>query len=102
MEPLLLKDDEITNKLDLLNKDSQNGWRVVENVLSKEFLFDNFNLAFRFMMLCAAEAEQMNHHPEWCNNYDSVLVNLTTHSKKGITHLDFELAHIMDMLALNV
>jgi len=102
MEPLLLKDDEIINKLDLLNKDSKNAWRVTGNVLSKEFLFDDFNLAFRFMTLCAAEAELMNHHPQWCNNYNSVLVNLTTHAKNGITHLDFELAQIMDMLALTV
>jgi 4a-hydroxytetrahydrobiopterin dehydratase len=41
----------------------------------------------------------MNHHPDWCNVYRRVTVDLSTHDAGGITELDFKLAARMDELA---
>ena len=37
-------------------------------------------------------AEARNHHPEWSNVYNRVVIDLSTHDAGGITELDFELA----------
>jgi 4a-hydroxytetrahydrobiopterin dehydratase len=34
----------------------------------------------------------MNHHPEWFNVWNKVVFDLSTHSVKGISDLDFVLA----------
>jgi 4a-hydroxytetrahydrobiopterin dehydratase len=34
----------------------------------------------------------MNHHPEWFNVWNKVVIDLTTHSVKGISDYDFVLA----------
>ena len=41
----------------------------------------------------------MNHHPEWQNVYNRVVVDLTTHDAGGITEKDLALARRMDDLA---
>ena len=46
-----------------------------------------------------AEAERMNHHPEWSNVWNRVVVDLTTHDSGGITASDVALAKKMDELA---
>ena len=40
----------------------------------------------------ALVAEGMNHHPEWSNVWNKVVIDLNTHSVKGISNLDFQLA----------
>jgi 4a-hydroxytetrahydrobiopterin dehydratase len=72
------------------------GWIVRDGKLHREFRFRNFNQAFGFMTRAALYAEIMNHHPEWSNVYATVVVDLVTHSAKGITNLDFELAKKMN------
>jgi 4a-hydroxytetrahydrobiopterin dehydratase len=34
----------------------------------------------------------MNHHPDWCNAWNKVVIDLSTHSAGGLTANDFELA----------
>ena len=77
------------------------GWQPVENrdAITRTYQFANFVDAFGFMTRCALIAERMNHHPEWSNVYRTVEVTLTTHSAKGVTRLDVELAQHMDRLA---
>ena len=75
------------------------GWSLTNDKLRREFKFANFVEAFGFMTSAAIEAEKMNHHPEWFNVYNKVVVELTTHDASGITELDFELARKMDKLA---
>lgn len=76
-----------------------NGWSLVDGKLRREFRFANFAEAFGFMTSAAIEAEKMNHHPEWFNVYNKVVVDLTTHDAGGITELDFDLARKMNELA---
>ncbi len=44
-------------------------------------------------------AERLDHHPEWFNVYNTVIIDLTTHQVGGITERDFELAERMEGIA---
>lgn len=66
--------------------------------LEKEFKFTNFVAAFGWMTQCAIYSEKWNHHPEWFNVYNRVLVTLTTHDTGGLSELDIKLAQKMDQL----
>ena len=75
------------------------GWSVVDEKLHREYRFADFIEAFGFMTRAAIVAESMNHHPEWFNVYNRVVVDLTTHDAGGISDYDFQLAARMDSLA---
>ena len=51
------------------------------------------------MSRVALKAEEMNHHPEWFNVYNQVLVTLTTHDAGGVSSLDIKLAKYIDSIA---
>jgi len=74
------------------------GWTIVEGKLHKEFQFDDFNQAFGFMTRAAMHIEKMNHHPEWFNVYNKLIVDLTTHDAGGITENDIKLAKTLNSL----
>ena len=74
------------------------GWSVKNDKLHKEFQFNDFNQAFGFMTRAAMEIEKMNHHPEWFNVYNRIVVELTTHDAGGITDNDVNLARILNSL----
>ena len=74
------------------------GWTVVEGKLHKEFQFDDFNQAFGFMTRAAMHIEKMNHHPEWFNVYNKLVVDLMTHDAGGITENDIKLAKTLNSL----
>jgi 4a-hydroxytetrahydrobiopterin dehydratase len=67
--------------------------------LHRELAFADFAQAFAFMTDVAREAEALQHHPEWFNVYNRVVIDLTTHDAGGITTLDFELARRAEDLA---
>lgn len=79
------------------------GWSLVDDgaAIRKTFRFSGFAQAFGFMAECALHAEKIDHHPEWSNVYRTVEVKLSTHSAKGLTPLDFDLAAFMDKAAAN-
>ena len=89
-----LPDDQITRRLDDLPR-----WELVDGKLHRELRFDDFVAAFGFMASVALVAEKLDHHPEWRNVWNTVEIDLTTHSAGGITDLDFELAGRIDQLA---
>jgi 4a-hydroxytetrahydrobiopterin dehydratase len=89
-----LGDDEIKQRLSKLS-----GWSLQEGKLHREFKFASFVEAFGFMASCALVAEKHDHHPEWFNVYNKVIVDLTTHDAQGISARDFALAEAMDKLA---
>ena len=79
----------------------ETGWGAVEgkDAIRKMWKFKSFSEAWGFMSRVALAAEKMNHHPEWSNVYNVVDVTLTTHSAKGLTKLDTDLAARMDAMA---
>jgi 4a-hydroxytetrahydrobiopterin dehydratase len=74
------------------------GWTLKSGSLTRSFQFTDFVQAFGFMSSAALVAEGMNHHPDWSNVYNTVVVRLSTHDVKGISSLDFELAKKMNAL----
>jgi 4a-hydroxytetrahydrobiopterin dehydratase len=74
-------------------------WHVVGEKLHCEYRFPDFIHAFGFMATSAIAIEKMNHHPEWFNVYNRVIVDLTTHVSGGITKNDVELAKRLDFFA---
>lgn len=99
MKQILLDSTELATRLSQLNAALQKPWEVVDQKLHKTFVLKNFIQAFGFMSQCAIAAEKLNHHPEWCNVYKTVVINLTTHESGGITALDFELAQMMEQFS---
>lgn len=76
-------------------------WQIIENKLVREFTFKDFTEAFAFMSKVAGLAEKMDHHPEWSNVYNRVLIKLCTHTAGDkITEKDEELASKIDELLL--
>jgi 4a-hydroxytetrahydrobiopterin dehydratase len=74
------------------------GWQLVKdrNAITKTFKFKDFNAAFSWMTAMALHAEKLDHHPEWFNVYNKVIVTLSTHDVGGISILDIKLANIMN------
>jgi 4a-hydroxytetrahydrobiopterin dehydratase len=66
--------------------------------IRKEWEFDSFQTAMRFMVKVGDIAEQHNHHPEFLSTYTKVRIRLLTHDAKGLTQLDFKLAYAIDQL----
>lgn len=71
-------------------------WSFDGKFITRSFKFKTFVEAFSFMTSVALEAEKIDHHPDWSNEYNSVRINLNTHSENGITKLDFDLAEKID------
>jgi len=93
-----LTEAEIADRLAALNAALDAPWTLEAGKLHKGFRFPDFVAAFGFMTRAALIAEAMNHHPEWCNVYSRVVVDLSTHDAGGLTALDFELAQRMEAL----
>jgi 4a-hydroxytetrahydrobiopterin dehydratase len=88
-----LSPGEISAQLSLVS-----GWSAEGGKLTREFKFKNFIEAFGFMSRVALIAEGMNHHPEWSNVWNKVVLELTTHDAGGISPLDFEFAEKVNKL----
>jgi len=92
-KPTRLSDEQVAAELAGLP-----GWELAAGKLRRELKFGNFVEAFSFMTRVALAAERADHHPEWFNVYNRVVVDLRTHECDGISHRDFELARTIDDL----
>lgn len=69
------------------------GWVFEHDALVKTFKFGSFREALSFMVHVGFCAEAMNHHPDWSNVYNRVVIRLTTHDAGNkVTANDVELA----------
>ena len=73
-------------------------WDWLDGALCAEFLFADFNQAFAFMQQVAELAEKQQHHPDWQNSYNRVVISLRTHDQDAVTGLDVALAKQISML----
>ncbi len=89
-----LQASEIRQRLDDLAH-----WTLEAGKLHRALQFSDFVSAFGFMSSVALVAESMNHHPEWFNVYNRVVIDLATHDVDGISQRDFDLAGKIDALA---
>ena len=90
----LASDDVNQNLLELKT------WNLDESgqKISREFLFSDFKQAWSFMNEVALNAEELNHHPDWSNSWNRVVIALSTHDAGGLTAIDFELAQRINSL----
>lgn len=91
MKAMKLNDSQIQDSLKAVK-----GWTLQNGKLHREFSCRDFVAAFGNMTRVALIAESMNHHPEWFNVWNKVVIDLNTHSVNGISNLDFELAKKVD------
>lgn len=75
------------------------GWSLVDGKLHRELAFRDFSAAFGFMTRVALAAEASDHHPDWSNVWNRVVVDLHTHDAGGITEKDVALAKRISELA---
>lgn len=72
------------------------GWELGEGRLHCEFTFTDFAEAFAFMTRVAAEAERLEHHPDWSNSWNTVTIDLVSHDEGGLTERDTALAEAIN------
>ena len=87
----VLSDDEVQQRLAGLG-----GWSLVDGTLHRELAFADFNEAFGFMSRVALIAEKLNHHPDWSNSWNKVVIDVVNHDAGGLTELDFDFVGRVD------
>lgn len=75
-------------------------WKYLPDIpaLHAVFQFNTFLQAIEFMHKASLFIDELNHHPEWTNIYNTVKITLYTHDIKAISTLDIELAKYLDDL----
>lgn len=88
--------DEIEQRLknDLPNWYYENGW------IKHKYKTSGWKSTLMVVTTVGHLAEKAWHHPDLNVSYAFVIVKLTTHSAKGITEKDFQLAKKMDEVLL--
>jgi 4a-hydroxytetrahydrobiopterin dehydratase len=73
-------------------------WSLEGSFIVRNLSFENFTKALEFINRVGDVAKENNHHPMiiWDNNL--VRISLTTHSQKGLSIKDFELARKIDKI----
>ena len=68
------------------------GWSLADGKLHRELEFHDFVEAFGFMSMVALLAEKVDHHPDWSNSWNKVVIDLMSHDKGEVTDRDRDLA----------
>ena len=71
-------------------------WEVVDGALHRELVFADFDEAFAFMTTVAAAARELDHHPDWSNSWNKVVLDVASHAAGGITERCFDLVDEID------
>lgn len=77
---------------------SLKGWSLEGEIIVKDLSFKDFKDSLDFVNKVGEVAERKGHHPDIVLSYNRVRLILTTHSSKGLTEKDFELAAAIDSL----
>ncbi len=76
--------------------DIPDGWIAVDGHLHRELTFTDFDEAFVFMTGVAAEARRLDHHPDWSNSWNKVVIDIVNHDAGKITERCTELARAIN------
>lgn len=91
-----LPQEEISKKLADLTH-----WKQEDNALVRVQTFPNYKDALDFVYQVGLAAEEHNHHPDIFMNFKRVTVRYWTHTARGISALDFQMAGIVEKLVGN-
>jgi len=86
---------EIAEKLKTLP-----GWRLEDGWLRRAYKTDGWPTTLMLVNSIGYIAEAANHHPDLVVTWGGVAVKLMTHSARGVTDKDFELARRIEESAL--
>jgi 4a-hydroxytetrahydrobiopterin dehydratase len=75
-------------------------WTVIDGRLHREFVFDGFMAEMAFMNRVAPIAERLDHHPDWSNSWNRVVVDIMSHDSGGLTDRCIALAQGIDGVAV--
>lgn len=87
----VLDDDQLAEALATLP-----GWAMRDGSLHRELSFGDFGEAFAFMTRVALVAERLDHHPDWSNSWNRVVVDIISHAQRGVTGRCVALARAID------
>ena len=90
----LIKANELKNRLKKIPE-----WELFKKHIERTFEFDEFSEAIDFVNSVAEVAEDEEHHPDIDIRFNKVRLLVSTHSKGGLTDLDFGLAERIDTLS---
>ena len=75
------------------------GWTLTGDRLRREFVFGDFAEAFAFMTRVALVAQRRDHHPDWSNSWNRVVIELTSHdAASSVTDRDVKMALAINAL----
>jgi 4a-hydroxytetrahydrobiopterin dehydratase len=83
----VLTEKEVRQRLSALP-----GWSYLNNSIERQFEFQDFKTAMKFVNRVAEAAEKANHHPDIDIRYNKVKMSLTSHDSGGVTARDLQLA----------
>ena len=75
------------------------GWRIGEHAIEREFTSKSFNAAFGLATRVALLAESQGHHPAMQIGWGRLVVRFTTHAINGLSRNDFVMAAMVDRIA---
>jgi 4a-hydroxytetrahydrobiopterin dehydratase len=89
----LLSDADVSARLE------NSEWKREGDEIVRDWKFEGFAEAMRFVNRVAEAAEEANHHPDiLVHGWNKVRLSLTNHSAGGLTDPDFEMAKTFDGL----
>ena len=68
------------------------GWVLSDGKLRRQWQFADFSQAWAFMSRVALLAERLDHHPDWSNSWGTVVIELVSHDRGGVTGRDRRMA----------
>lgn len=93
--PVLLSEGDVAHELA-----SVPGWHREGAEIVRTLSFPSYMAGINFVCEAARMAEEANHHPDIQIGWRKVTLRLSTHSKGGLTELDFALARRFDRIAV--
>ncbi len=89
--------DQVLSDLEIARRLAERpAWTLADGVLHREVVLGDFNEAFAFMTRVALRAAQLDHHPDWSNSWNRVVLDISSHSAGGLTSRCFALAEAVD------
>ncbi len=89
--PFLLSETDVVHELA-----SVPGWQREGGEIVRTLNFPSYMAGINFVSEVARIAEEVNHHPDIHIGWRKVTLRLSTHSKGGLTELDFAVARRID------
>src|SRR5689334_9854671 len=88
----ILSDEQATLTAAHVREAGIDEWRQILGRIKSRFRTGDFATGLALVNLIGEAAEAANHHPDITLTYTDVIVTLSTHDARGITHRDIELA----------